>query len=416
MFDRVFEPIPAGLDRMPPGPVLAGFLASIDVDAVSGYDRVVVLRAQQRMASHVQAQVYAAMAAVADHMDEALFADDPELAWEASATEIRAALRLTRRAAESELDMAIGVRRRLPRVWSALSEGSIDGRRARVILAGVSPLDAETARRVVDAVIDDAPRLTTGELAARLRRLCIQIEPESAQKRYAEAVEGRRVVVEASPEGTAHLLGLDLPPHRVAAISRRIDRLAKSLKRAGDPRGVDQIRADVYLDLLAGLHQDTKGGVVELHVDLDTLTRLAETPGEIAGYGPIIADIARQVAEAQPQGQWRYTVTDPQTGLPVAHGTTRRRPSATQRRQVETRDRVCYFPGCRQPATQCDLDHRTPWAQSHRTSTDGLDAGCRHDHVTVRHRLGWTHQPLPGGDHLWTSPLGHQYTKSGRPP
>jgi hypothetical protein len=391
-------------------------LASIDVDAVSGHDRVVVLRAQQRMASHVQAQVYAAMAAVADHMDHVEFADDPELAWEASATEIRAALRLTRRAAESELDMAIGVRRRLPRVWSALSEGSIDGRRARVILAGVSPLEEETARRVVDAVIDEAPRLTTGELAARLRRLCIQVEPESAQKRYAEAVEGRRVVVEASPEGTAHLLGLDLPPHRVAAIARRIDRLAKSLKRAGDPRGVDQIRADVYLDLLAGLHQDTKGGVVELQVDLDTLARLAETPGEIAGYGPIIADIARQVAEAQPQGQWRYTVTDPQTGLPVAHGTTRRRPSATQRRQVETRDRVCYFPGCRQPATQCDLDHRTPWAQSHRTSTDGLDAGCRHDHVTVRHRLGWTHQPLPGGDHLWTSPLGHQYTKSGRPP
>ncbi|MDP2623550.1 MAG: hypothetical protein Q8Q29_07135, partial [Actinomycetota bacterium] len=60
MFDREFEPIPAGLDGMPPGPVLAGFLASIDVDAVSGHDRVVVLRAQQRMASHLQAQVYAA--------------------------------------------------------------------------------------------------------------------------------------------------------------------------------------------------------------------------------------------------------------------------------------------------------------------------------------------------------------------
>jgi hypothetical protein len=202
----------------------------------------------------------------------------------------------------------------------------------------------------------------------------------------------------------------------VAAISRRIDRLARSLKRAGDPRGIDQIRADVYLDVLSGLHGDTKGGVIDLHVDLETLALLAEAPGEIAGYGPVIADIARQVTENQRGGQWRYTVTDPRTGLPVADGTTRRRPTAAQRRRVETRDRVCYFPGCRMPATQCDLDHRTPWAEQHRTSTDGLDAGCRHDHVTVRHRLGWTHQLLPGGDHLWTSPLGHQYTKSGKPP
>jgi hypothetical protein len=68
------------------------------------------------------------------------------------------------------------------------------------------------------------------------------------------------------------------------------------------------------------------------------------------------------------------------------------------------------------PATGCDLDHRIPWAEEKRTAVDGLDAGCRHDHVTNRHRVGWRHVPLPGGDHLWISPLGHRYTKSGRPP
>ena len=149
---------------------------------------------------------------------------------------------------------------------------------------------------------------------------------------------------------------------------------------------------------------------------LDTLARLSEAPGDLAGFGPVIADIARQVAEAQVDGEWRFTITDPGTGLPIHDGTTRRRPTASQRRRVEARDRTCVFPGCRMPASQCDLDHRIPWSQAHRTSASGLDAACRHDHVTVRHRLGWTHQPLPGGDHLWTSPLGHQYTKSGRPP
>ena len=39
-----------------------------------------------------------------------------------------------------------------------------------------------------------------------------------------------------------------------------------------------------------------------------------------------------------------------------------------------------------------------------------LRGGRRRDEAR---RRGWV---LPGGDHLWTSPLGHQYTKSGKPP
>jgi len=416
MFDSTHEGIPTGLDAMAPGPALGAILGSIDVDRVSGHDRVIVLRAQQRMASHFQAQVYAAMTSVAEHMDDAEFVDDAELAWEASATEIRAALRLTRRSAESALDLAIQVRRRLPRVWMALSHGQLDEYRARTIVHNTSHLDERTARRVVDEVIDDAPGLTTGELAARLRRVCVETDPESARERYEEATERRRLVVEASPDGTANIFGFDLPPHRVTAVTRRINRLAQSLNATTDRRSIDQLRADVFLDLLSGKHQSTRGGVVDIRVDLQTLADLGEAPGDLAGFGPVVADIARQVTEAQADGEWRFSITDPRTELTVHDGTTRRRPTASQRRRVEARDRTCIFPGCRMPATQCDLDHRTPWSQDHSTSVSGLDPACRYDHVTVRHRIGWSHQPLPEGDHLWTSPLGHNYTNSGKPP
>jgi hypothetical protein len=414
MFDQ-HDPVPAGVDRMVPGPVLAAFLSSIDVDRLSGHDRVIVLRAHQRMASHYAAQVYAAMAAVADHMDHDVFADDADLAWHAAATEIRAALRLTRRSAEADLDTALAVRRRLPRVWDAMVAGDLDWRRARVIVQATSALDGDTARRVVDTAINDAPHLTTGELAAHLRRLCISVDPDAAAHRYEEAVEQRRVVVEASPDGTAHLLGLDLSPSRATAAMRRIDRIAKSLGRADESRSLDQIRADVLVDLLCGAHDATRS-TVEIRVDLDTLAELSDTGGDLGGYGPVIADIARQVASANSDGRWRFTITDPTTGLPVHDGTTRRRPTATQRRAVEARDTTCIFPGCRAPSTRCDLDHRIPWSERPVTSTVGLDPACRYDHITVRHRVGWTHQPLPGGDHLWISPLGHRYTKSGRPP
>ena len=109
------------------------------------------------------------------------------------------------------------------------------------------------------------------------------------------------------------------------------------------------------------------------------------------------------------------TITHPDTGQIVAKGTTSRRPTAAQRRHVETRDRTCTFPGCRSPATDCDLDHRTPHSQGGPTHIENLGPLCRHHH-NLHHHHGWTYQPLPGGDYQWTSPLGHTYTTSGTPP
>ena len=418
MFDDgggAVEGIPAGLDEMEPGLFLAACLSELEGKERSGYDRVVVLRAHQRMASYFQAQVYEEIAAISDLMNR--IEEDQEVAYESAAAEIRAGLRLTRRAADSELAFAIDLSRRLPRVWEALTTGDIDVRRARVIVAGTAHLSEESARLVVERIIDKAARLTTGQLHAHLRRVCVQADPEEAAKRFEDAVEGRRIIMEPTVDGTANLLGLDLPPQRVAAAMRRIADLARSLKSADETRTIEQIRADVLLDLLEG-HSQQRGtgrGSVDIQVDLETLTRLAEDPGELAGYGPVIADLARQVAEQQQGAKWRWTVTHPDSGQVIYSGVTRRRPTAAQRRNVESRNRVCIFPGCRMPAIDCDLDHRIPWAEGGPTTTDQLVPLCRHDHLT-RHRSGWKHQSLPDGDHQWTSRLGHRYTTSGQPP
>ena len=198
---------------------------------------------------------------------------------------------------------------------------------------------------------------------------------------------------------------------------RRITDLARGLKTRDETRTLDQIRADVFLDLLDGKHFARGGrrGTVDIHVDLTTLARLSDDPGELAGYGPVIADIARQIAENQPQAEWRWTLTHPDSGLVVDNGITRRRPTVRQRRHVEARNRTCVFPGCRMPAINCDLDHRRPWAHGGPTHTANLAPLCRHNHNT-KHRCGWTYQKLPNGDYLWTSRLGHTYTTSGLPP
>ncbi len=418
MLEEHIDTIPAGLDSMEPGPVLAGFLASIDVARVSAYDRIVVLRAHQRMASHYQARVYRDMAAVVDVMSEE--EPTPEFAADAAAAEIRAALRLTRRAADTELAFALDLERRLPRLASLLSSGDIDARRARVIERSTVHLTDGAARLVVDRIADVAPQLTTGQLAARIRRLCIEAAPEQAADRFRRAVEDRRVVVEPNESGTANLMGLDLTPDRVAAISRRINAMARTMRGGGETRTMDQLRADVFMDLLSGKVSagcDTMpAGVVDIRVDLDTLIGLSEHPGELAGYGPVIADLARKIAEDGLDAEWRYTITDTASGNPVANGMTRRRPTAGQRRSVESRDLTCVFPGCRMPATDCDLDHSIPWAQGGPTDEEHLAPLCRHDHITVRHGAGWGYRRLPGGGYRWTSRLGHTYTSIRRPP
>ena len=397
-----------GLDDIEPGWTLGVYLSRINLDDLTGHDRVVVLRAHQRMASHYTAHAYGAMAAVSDSITE--MDDDPQLAAQSAAAEIRAALQLTRRAADAELGFALDLRRRLPAVWKLLEAGNIDPRRARAIIHATSHLPIATAQEVVNQIIDQAPRLTTGQLTARIRRLCINADPEEATDRYQDALSQRRVMSEPTPDGTAHLFGLDLPPQRVSAITDRINELARSLRSPTETRTMDQLRADVLLDLLDGTAGTAPGrrGTVDIHVDLTTLTQLDNHAGDLAGYGPVIADIARQVTEEQARAEWRYTITDPDTGRVIHNGITRRRPTASDRREVQATNPHCIFPGCRMPATNSDLDHRIPYAEGGPTTPTHLAPLCRHDHV-IRHHANWHHQPLPNGDHQWTTKLGHTY-------
>ena len=330
-------------------------------------------------------------------MEEETDLADVEAAYGAAEAEIGSALRLTRRAATLDLAFASGLLA-LPAVFLALLSGRIDRRRAGVLVKGLACLPPETAQSLAAEVIERASQLTSGQLAAYLRKRCVEADPDLAQRRYEEAAE-RRVELEASEEGTAHLSGYDLAAPEAVAALRRITEIAFSLA-GSDGRTLDQIRADVFLDLLMGKVFDhaTGRGTIDLLVDLETLVGLAESPGELGGFGPVIADICRQVAAEQVAAEWRFTVTDPDSGLPVANGITRRRPTRSQRSYVEARNRRCVFPGCRMPAANCDLDHRQPYGEGGPTVVSNLVPLCRHHHI-LRHEGGWKHEPLPGGDH-----------------
>ncbi len=247
--------IPKDLADIPPGPELAHVLAGLKLSRLSGFDCVEVLKAQYRQANHERARVLAAMAEVGvcgsvPDGDLTRMASPDEF----SADEVRAALVLTRRAAEAQFWLAHDLVTRLPQVLAAMDAGVLDEPRARVFSEWTTELSPEQAQAVCATLLPRAPGLTTGQLIEQIKKLAIAVDPDWAQRRYEQAVADRKVVGYRNSDGSANLSGYNLPLERVAAASGHIDALAKAAKRGGDSRLLDHIRADLFLGMTDGTY------------------------------------------------------------------------------------------------------------------------------------------------------------------
>lgn len=183
-----------------------------------------------------------------------------------------------------------------------------------------------------------------------------------------------------------------------------------------DRRTRDQIRADIFVDLLlasdpGAVHGSGLDGIqarIQVTVASSTLAGTDDRPAEFDGHGPLHPDIARRLA-GRTTG-WSRLFLDPHGMVTETDTYT---PTEGMRRFLRARDQHCRFPGCRMPAHRCDVDHNHDHAKGGRTRLDNLSHFCRSHHslkhpdVDERHR--WTARALPGGEIEWTSPLGRTY-------
>ncbi|WP_204074160.1 HNH endonuclease [Planotetraspora phitsanulokensis] len=260
-------PIPDGLASLPPGAELAEALAHVDERRVSGFDTVEVLKAAYRQSCHDRARFLAVLLEVG--LREHFSGDSVrrlEVPDEFSPDEARAALVWSRRRADSTFELAWGVHRRLPQLGEAMLRGDLDEPRAAAFIRWTAGLTAQQAETVCSQLVPGADRLTVGALIEQIQRLVLAIDPEWAQKRYAEAVRRRRVVGTRNEDGTANVSGLDLPLDRAAAGCERIDDLARACKRAGDKRPIDHIRTDLFLGSLDGSFEGLRDREIVAHV------------------------------------------------------------------------------------------------------------------------------------------------------
>jgi hypothetical protein len=154
---------------------------------------------------------------------------------------------------------------------------------------------------------------------------------------------------------------------------------------------------------------------VQVIIRLETLLGLDDDPAELTGLGPIPAGVARVLAA---DGQWRAWITDA-SGAVTATGSRGYVPGAALARLVRAREPHCRFPGCRQPASRCDLDHAIPWPAG-ATSAANLGPLCRRHHVMKTH-APWLLEPdtcredSPSG-WRWHTPAGLVITDGPQAP
>ncbi|WP_039920133.1 HNH endonuclease signature motif containing protein, partial [Amycolatopsis azurea] len=288
------------------------------------------------------------------------------------------------------------------------------GAGAAKVAAATAWLSDEDAR-TADALLED--RLegrNTEQIRKAASHAASTVDRDGAKRRTEHNREGRRLRVRHGETGVASIEVEDGPVEKVTAAYTRIDREARALKAGGETRTLDQLRADVALDLLLG----GQGGASErsevfLYMDLATYLGLNEDPAELAGHGHIPASLAREIASG-PDAVLRRIITDPLSGQVLDLGRERYRPTAGLGEFVRVRDRECRRPGCHRVAQACDLDHSVPWQFGGHTNVDDLIAFCRRDH-RLKDEPGWTYTLAADGTLTITTPTGQHYDSTPPP-
>ena len=150
---------------------------------------------------------------------------------------------------------------------------------------------------------------------------------------------------------------------------------------------------------------------MQVTVDLPTLLHLRQHPGELLGYGPIPAEIARELAG---DAAWQRFVHEPVTGYLLDAGDERYQPPPAITRFRVARDVRCRFPGSTRRARDGDGDHVEPHRDGGgggRTSSANLASLSKLGHIAKTHN-GWKVTGDANGVLTWTSPNGHTYTST----
>ena len=199
--------------------------------------------------------------------------DDERLAERTVSTDLSLALGITPWAADRELDLGAGLARH-DELAVAMAAGRLDRRRVEVVLDELAGLADPTARQqVIAKVVGDGSHsaerperraglirplrtpdshlhlLQPATLRRAVRHECARLDPDLFATREAAARAGRRVELSPLPDCMAELR-IVAPGYVVAAAFTNVDLAARTCRRRGDGRTLEQLRCDITVGWL----------------------------------------------------------------------------------------------------------------------------------------------------------------------
>ena len=380
-------------------------------------------------------------------------------------SETAAAMTLTEGAAARRVDAALAllVTGRLPLTARLARRGRLDWRRIDALVVKTRSLTPEEAA-VVEAqmLVPGVLGLTIGRFENAVDRAVIAVDPDAAEERRRDVVRARRVsffknknLTDGTDDGAT--LSVEGPSDALSAAWAVIDTTARWYRGQGDPRTLDQLRHDLLVsactngrvdapdDLVKATLAQTLRGFdgrlpaasgayfaprpqvpvhVNVTVSLQTLLGLNDHPGILDLYGPVTAQMVREMAT---NAIWRCVAVDDTHGTVLgvgkntySHGYT---PGTNLKTFLEVASPVCEVPWCTAKAERCDIDHRVPYEHGGATCVCNTGPTCRRHHrqksagdLTVR---ASTEPEHPLGTNIWTTPGGQevvQYPHAPLPP
>lgn len=339
------------------------------------------------------------------------------------ASEVGLAARVSPSRGSRMLGFARALVDEMPHTMAALRSGLLSEWRATILVRETAYLDLAD-RQAIDAELCRDPAALHGigdkKLEARAKALAYELDPHAVVARVGKAEKDRRVTSRPAPDCMASVTAL-LPVTKGVGVIAALRRAADLHTAEGDGRSRDQIMADVLFERVTGCAA-VDGPPITVNLVLSDSALMGKTNGaaHVQGYGPIPAEIARQLiataAGRDTELALRRLYARPSTGALVAMESVARKFPKALGLLIQLRDQTCRTPFCDAPIRH--IDHVEPHARGGPTTGEngqGLCEPCNY----AKQAPGWHSESTSSGGNrhsvIVTTPTGHRHTSLAPP-
>lgn len=281
----------------------------------------------------------------------------------------------------------------MPRTLTALETGVLTEWRATLIVRESACLSLEDRRTLDEELCGDPAKLVgwgNTRIEAEAKKIAYRLDPEAIVERIRRAPEESGVTVRPAPDCMSHVSALMPMAQGVAVYAA----LKKEADTTFDGRSRGKVMADTLYERVTGLSADVPVPVdVGIVIDDEALLAGGDAPAELVDYGPIPAEIAREmvrdaVDDERSHATLRRLYCHPRSRAMVKMESRRRTFPPSLATLIRLRDGgICRTPYCN--ARIRHIDHATPDRAGGATSGvngNGRCARCNYD----KDAPGWT--------------------------